>query len=58
MEGHTSWWSSVAAEPRATALHIMVDQEAENEPEVDPDSNPQGLSPVTCLEEGHVTKVP
>lgn len=33
MEGHVSWWPSVAVEPGATALHIMVDQEAENKPE-------------------------
>lgn len=33
MEGHVSWWPSVAVEPGATALHVMVDQEAENKPE-------------------------
>ena len=59
MGGHVSWWPSVAVEPGATALHITVDQEAENRPEVDLDSNLQGMSPVTyCLLEGHVTKVP
>lgn len=59
MGGHVSWWSSVAVEPGATALHITVEQKAENRPEVDLGSNLQGMSPVTyCLLEGHVTKVP
>lgn len=56
MEGHVSWRPSVAVEPGATALHITVDQEAEHRPEVDLDSNLQGMSPVTyCPLEGHVT---